>query len=93
MVPKFDADNLFDIVPTDAAGASDFIPYGYAGVLAALVYGIWFFLAVEGVPLAAEEARDPRKDMPRGIIGAMLVLLVFAAAILLVAPGRCRRQA
>ena len=87
MVPKFDAGNLFDIDPTAAAGASDFIPYGWAGVLAALVYGIWFFLAIEGVPLAAEEARDPRKDMPRGIITGMLVLLVFAALMLLLAPG------
>ena len=65
MVPKFDADKLFDIVPNDAAGASDFIPFGYAGVLAALVYGIWFFLAVEGVPLAAEEARDPPRHAAR----------------------------
>ena len=87
MIPEFDADRLFDIVPNDAAGASDFIPFGYAGVLAALVYGIWFFLAIEGVPLAAEEARDPRRDMPKGIISAMLVLLVFAALMLLLAPG------
>ncbi|MDF2967476.1 MAG: Ethanolamine permease [Nocardioidaceae bacterium] len=87
MIPKFDVDNLFDIAPTGATGASEFIPYGYAGVLAALVYGIWFFLAIEGVPLAAEEARDPRKDMPRGIITGMLVLLVFAALMLTLAPG------
>ena len=87
MIPQFDVSNLFDIEPTNAAGASDFIPFGYAGVLAALVYGIWFFLAVEGVPLAAEEARDPKKDMPRGIIGAMVVLLVTAALILLTGPG------
>jgi len=93
MVPKFDAGNLFDIDPTAAAGASDFIPYGYAGVLAALVYGIWFFLAIEGVPLAAEEARDPKKDMPRGIIAAMLALLVFAALILVVAPGGAGSEA
>lgn len=87
MVPKFDADKLFDIVPNNAAGASEFIPFGYAGVLAALVYGIWFFLAVEGVPLAAEEARDPRKDMPRGIITAMSILLVFAALMLVFTAG------
>ncbi len=87
MAPKFSVDNLFDIEPTTAAGASDFLPFGYAGVLAALVYGIWFFLAVEGVPLAAEEANDPKKDMPRGIITAMLVLLVFAALMLTIAPG------
>jgi ethanolamine permease len=87
MIPDFSAPKLFDIAPTEALGASAFLPFGYAGVLASLVYGIWFFLAVEGVPLAAEEARDPRRDMPRGIIAAMTVLLVFAAAILLVAPG------
>jgi ethanolamine permease len=87
MIPKFDSSNLFDITVTDAAGASDFLPFGYAGILAAFVYGIWFFLAVEGVPLAAEEAHEPHKDMPKGIIGAMLVLLVTAALVLLFGPG------
>ncbi len=87
LLPSFSVDNLFDIAPTGAAGASDFLPFGYAGILAAFVYGIWFFLAIEGVPLAAEEARDPRRDMPRGIIAAMGVLLVFAAAMLLTVPG------
>ena len=87
MVPKFDTSNLTDIKPTDAAGASSFIPFGYAGILSAFVYGIWFFLAVEGVPLAAEETGDPARDMPRGIITAMLTLLLFAALILLIVPG------
>ncbi len=88
MIPKFDPGNLTDIaVDTSALGSSSFLPFGIAGVLAAFVYGIWFFLAIEGVPLAAEEARDPKKDMPRGIIAAMLALLVFAALILVLAPG------
>jgi ethanolamine permease len=87
MIPKFDASKLTDIPPTDAAGASDFLPFGYAGVLGAFVYGIWFFLAIEGVPLAAEETRDPKRDLPRGLIAGMAVLLVFAALILLTAPG------
>jgi len=88
MVPKFDVGNLTDI-PVDSAamGSSPFLPFGFAGVIAAFVYGIWFFLAVEGVPLAAEEARDPKKDMPRGIIVAMVALLLFAALILLLAPA------
>ncbi|PXY20476.1 ethanolamine permease [Prauserella sp. PE36] len=88
MIPKFSADKLFDIVPDEAAaGASEFLPFGFAGAMAALVYGIWFFLAIEGVPLAAEEARDPKRDMPRGIIAGLAVLVVFAALILLIAPG------
>jgi ethanolamine permease len=87
MIPKFDASNLTNIAPTDAAGASDFLPFGYAGILSAFVYGIWFFLAIEGVPLAAEETRNPKKDMPRGLIAGMGILLVFAALMLFVAPG------
>ena len=87
MVPRFDPAKLLDIPATDAWGASAFLPFGIMGILAALVYAIWFFLAVEGVPLAAEEARDPKRDMPKGIIGAMIVLLVFAALMLLIGPG------
>ena len=56
-IGEFDSANLTNIAPTDAAGASDFIPFGIAGVLSAFVYGIWFFLAIEGGPLAAEESR------------------------------------
>lgn len=87
MIGSFDVDKLFDIVPTDAAGASTFLPFGYSGAMAALVFGIWFFLAVEGVPLAAEEATDPKRDMPKGIIAAMAVLVVTGLVVLLLAPG------
>jgi ethanolamine permease len=88
LAPKFSASNLFDIAPdTSAAMSSDFLPYGIAGAVAALVYGIWFFLAVEGVPLAAEESDDPAKDMPKGIIAAMSVLLVTMVLMLLLVPG------
>jgi len=93
MIPKFDASNLTDIAATNASGASDFIPFGYAGILSAFVYGIWFFLAIEGVPLAAEETRDPKRDLPRGIIAGMLILLVFAATVLLFAPGGSSAEA
>jgi ethanolamine permease len=88
MVGEFDASNLTNIPPDDSkAGASEFLPFGYAGILAAFVYGIWFFLAIEGVPLAAEETRDPKRDMPKGLIAGMLILLVFAALMLTLAPG------
>jgi ethanolamine permease len=87
MIPKFDASNLTNIAPTDAAGASDFLPFGYLGIWAALPYAIWFFLAIEGVPLAAEETRDPHRDLPRGIIGGILVLLAFCALVLTFGPG------
>jgi ethanolamine permease len=87
LVPQFSVDNLFDIDPDGSAMSSAFLPFGITGATAALVYGIWFFLAIEGVPLAAEETEDPKRDMPRGLIVAMLMLLVFAALMLVLVPG------
>ncbi|NDL58504.1 ethanolamine permease [Phytoactinopolyspora mesophila] len=93
MAGQFDVDNLFDIPMTDSFGASSFLPFGIMGVWGALVFAIWFFLAIEGVPLAAEEARNPKQDMPRGIIVGMTILLVTAAMILVMAPGGAGAQA
>lgn len=93
MFPHFDAANLFDIPVTQAAGASEFLPFGYLGIWAAIPYAMWFFLAVEGVPLAAEETKNPKRDLPRGLIGAVLVLLIFASLIMLVGPGAAGSQA
>lgn len=87
LIPKFEVANLTNIDPDGSFMSSSLLPFGISGVLAALVYGIWFFLAVEGVPLAAEETGNPKKDMPRGIIVAMLLLLVFAAFMLVLVPG------
>lgn len=88
LIPHFDIDNLSNIaVNHDAIGASTFLPQGYIGIWSAIPFAMWLFLAVEGVPLAAEESSNPGKDMPKGIITAMMVLLVFAALVLFIAPG------
>ncbi len=87
IAPHFSLQNLFDIPTTTASGASAFLPQGYLGIWAAVPFAIWFFLAVEGVPLAAEEAKDPAKSLPRGLIGAMLILTAFAILILVLGAG------
>ncbi|MCT1830524.1 MULTISPECIES: ethanolamine permease [Brevibacterium] len=79
--------NMFNIAPDGSLGSSEFLPFGVSGVLASLVFGIWFFLAVEGVPLAAEESANPKRDMPRGILTAMGLLVVFGALMLIIVPG------
>lgn len=86
-IPYFDAAKLFDIPVADAAGASKFLPLGWHGVWAAIPFAMWLFLAVEGVPLAAEEAVNPAKDIPRGIVVAIALLLLSGAAVLILAPG------
>ena len=93
LAPKFSFDNLTNITPDGSAMSSGLLPFGITGVVAALVYGIWFFLAVEGVPLAAEESDNAERDMPRGIIVAMMVLLVTATLMLFLVPGAAGSEA
>lgn len=88
MAPYFNSENLFNIaVNTEATGSSSLLPLGYLGIWAAVPYAIWFFLAVEGVPLAAEEAKEPHKSLPRGLIGSMVILAIFALSILVLGTG------
>ena len=90
LLPEFKVDNLFDIVPS--AGGTEFLPMGYYGVWAALPFAMWLFLAVEGVPLAAEEAKDPAKDVPKGIIAAMIFLLFTAILVVVLVAGAAGAQ-
>ena len=69
----------FPIPPDpEVEGSSVWLPKGWTGVLAALPFAIWFYLAIEELPLAAEEAHDPAKDMPRGILLGLATLVVCA---------------
>ncbi|MGP4054775.1 ethanolamine permease [Mycobacterium sp. 4D054] len=86
-IPRFDSANLTDIAVTDAAGASPLLPFGLLGIWAAIPFAIWFFLAIEGVPLAAEEAAEPERNVPKGIIAGMAVLLVTCVTVLVLTPG------
>ncbi|HHX8297562.1 TPA: ethanolamine permease [Vibrio diabolicus] len=91
LIGHFDVNNLFDIAPATAQ-ATEILPFGWYGVWAALPFAMWLFLAVEGVPLAAEEAKNPAKDVPKGIIGAMLFLLLTATLVVVLLAGAVGSQ-
>ena len=62
-------------------GGGSWFPFGWKGVLATLPFAVWLFLAIEQLPLAAEESADPKKDMPKGLILGMLTLMCSALLI------------
>jgi ethanolamine permease len=67
--------------------ASDPLPHGWGGTLAALPFAIWFYLAIEGIANIAEEANDPQRDLPRGFLWAMATVVVLTAIALFGAVG------
>jgi ethanolamine permease len=62
-------------------GGGSWFPFGMKGVLMTLPFAVWLFLAIEQLPLAAEESADPKKDMPKGLILGMLTLMTSALLI------------
>jgi ethanolamine permease len=63
-------------------GGGPFLPKGWVGVLAAMPFAVWLFLAIEELPLAAEESVDPKRDMPKGLIFGMFTLIFSALMIM-----------
>jgi ethanolamine permease len=72
-------------------GGGPWFPDGVHGVLAAMPFAVWLYLAIEQLPLAAEESVDPRRDMPTGILLGIFTLVLSAFAVLTLnaslAPG------
>ena len=75
----------FDVEP--APGGNAFLPFGWKGVFAALPFATWFYLAIEQLPLAAEEAHAPPQDLPRGILLGLDTLVVCALLTLTLSAG------
>lgn len=61
--------------------------FGPGGVFAALPFAIWFYLAIEGVAMVAEEVKDPRRTIPRGYLLSIGTLVVLAIGTMLVCAG------
>lgn len=69
------------------AGADHFGPVALSGMFAAIPFAIWFFLAIEGASMAAEEAKDPQKTIPRAFGGGILTLTLLAVGVMVLAGG------
>jgi ethanolamine permease len=68
-------------------GNGPMFPFGFSGVLATLPFAVWLFLAIEQIPLAAEESVDPKRDLPRGILLGFATLVLSAFMIVLLNPS------
>lgn len=84
-IAHFDASLLTDIEPE--AGGTPFLPFGIGGIFAALPFAIWFYLAIEELPLAAEESMDPGRDVPRATMWGLWTLVITGVLVLFLNTG------
>jgi ethanolamine permease len=75
--PHFKADNFL----------SHPMPFGWTGIFAALPYAVWFYLAIEGVAMVAEEVKDPKRNIPKGYISGLATLIFLAFGVMIFTGG------
>ncbi|HEY0220569.1 MAG TPA: amino acid permease, partial [Afipia sp.] len=68
-------------------GHGSLFPFGWSGVLTTLPFAVWLFLAIEQLPLAAEESIDPARDLPKAIMLGMATLIVSAFLVVWLNPS------
>lgn len=64
-----------------------YFPNGFQGVMAAVPFAIWFYLAIEGGAMNAEEMVNPQKDISKGFLTGMGSLMVMAFLTLFLTAG------
>jgi ethanolamine permease len=60
---------------------------GWSAVLKAVPYALWWLVIIETVALAAEEAHEPHRTIPRGLVWAQLTLIGLVVLTWLFACG------
>jgi ethanolamine permease len=79
--------SMANFVANGWSGQSEFSLGSLSGIFAAIPFAIWFFLAIEGASMAAEEAKEPKKTIPKAFIGGILTLVVLALGVMVFAGG------
>jgi APA family basic amino acid/polyamine antiporter len=85
----FIAVGVFLIEPENWSNPANggFAPNGFGGVSAAAAIIFFSYIGFDAVSTAAEEARNPPKDMPFGIIMSLIICTVLYIALSIVMTG------
>jgi APA family basic amino acid/polyamine antiporter len=81
---------LFLILATghiSAANYTPFAPYGWTGILTGAAIVFFAFIGFDAVTTAAEETDNPRRNIPLGIIGSAVIVMILYIAVAGVLTG------
>lgn len=84
---QIDWASLWNIPADGSPGSSTFLPHGVLGILFAIPFGVWLFLGIEELPLAAEEAHEPARDIPRAGFWARTTLILTGLLVMFLNTG------
>ncbi len=74
-------------LPANDEGVKSFMPNGFGGVMLA-VSGVFFaYIGFDAVSVMAEEAENPQRDLPKGMINSLIICTIVYVLLTLVLSG------
>lgn len=69
------------------ANWSPFMPFGFSGVAGGAAIIFFAYIGFDAVATAAEECKNPNRDLPIGIVGSLIVCTILYIAVAAVLTG------
>jgi len=82
--PHLDPANWHPFIPANTGAREHF---GFSGVVAGAAIVFFAYIGFDAVSTAAQEARNPQRDMPIGIIGSLIICTVLYIVVAAIATG------
>ena len=79
--------NAENWVPYIPENTGEFGRYGYSGILRGAAVVFFAYLGFDALSTAAQETKNPQKDMPRGILISLLICAILYVLVTLVLTG------
>ncbi len=65
------------LIPAETIGHESFNKHGWGGVLGGAAIVFFAFIGFDAVSTAAQEAKNPKRDMPIGILGSLIICTIL----------------
>ncbi len=71
----------------DTDNYTPFLPFGWGGVFSGAAIVFFAYLGFDAIANSAEEVKDPQRNMPKGIMGSLLIATVLYIIVTLMLTG------
>jgi len=65
------------LIPANEPGHEGFFEHGWGGIIRAAAIVFFAYIGFDAVSTAAQEAKNPKKDMPIGILGSLVICTIL----------------
>lgn len=77
----------YHLPPGPQAGAGGYFPFGIAGMLGGAAFIFFAYIGFDAVSTTAEEAKNPARDLPFGIIASLVICTILYIVVVAILNG------